>query len=99
VFGQWTGFLFVHTGPGNLIPTDWDTSNIEESSYSVIYPASNRGACLNPAIALAIAMVSPIQEGTTYSDSWQYIWLYPVMPFVGSLLAVLYYEIVFKKAE
>jgi glycerol uptake facilitator-like aquaporin len=54
---------------------------------------------LNPAVALAVAMVAPIQVGETFSDGWKYIWLYPVMPFIGTIFAVLYYEYVYKMAE
>jgi glycerol uptake facilitator-like aquaporin len=101
VFGQWTDQLLVHTGSGNLRPTGLEKSQISVSDYSLIYPATNNGACLNPAIALAVALVSPMQSeiNRDESDPWAYLWLYPIMPFVGTALAVLYYEFVFKKAE
>ena len=33
------------------------------------------------------------------ASTWKYIWLYPVMPMVGAILAVLFYEFVYKKTQ
>jgi len=55
---------------------------------------SSFGACLNPAIALGI-MLSSVWEG-----GWSAIrdaWLYPTMPFAGSVLALIFFEFVYKK--
>lgn len=57
---------------------------------------TNYGACLNPAIALAILIAACIPAG---AESLDYVWLYPVMPFVGSLLGFLFYELVYKKTR
>jgi len=54
---------------------------------------TNYGACLNPAIAFAIIIAALVPAG---ADSLDYVWLYPVMPFVGSLLGFLFYELVYK---
>ena len=60
---------------------------------------SNYGATLNPALSLAIMFNSPIQSDVSAGAAFKYIWLYPVFPFVGALLAVVFYEFVFKKAR
>jgi len=52
------------------------------------------GACLNPAIALGITLTAVFGHP---ASTWKYIWLYPVMPFLGAILAVLFYEFVYKK--
>jgi len=54
------------------------------------------GACLNPAIALGITLTAVFGHP---ASTWKYIWLYPVMPFVGAILAVLFYEFVYKKTQ
>merc|ERR1712166_526875 len=55
---------------------------------------TNYGACLNPAIALGITLAAVVTEG---AQSLTYCWIYPVMPFAGSFLAFLFYELVYKK--
>ena len=55
---------------------------------------TNYGACMNPAIAIGITIASLISDGTS---SFKYIWLYPLLPFAGSLLAFVFYEFVYKK--
>jgi hypothetical protein len=60
--------------------------------------ATNHGACLNPAIALAL-ILSPFQDTKSWGEAFHYAWLYPVFPFVGTLFAILFYEYVYKKAE
>ena len=42
---------------------------------------------------------SPMQKGIKSGEAFQYAWLYPVFPFAGAALAVLIYELVFKKAR
>jgi len=60
---------------------------------------SNYGAVLNPAIAFALMLVGPIQADFTFGSAMKWVWLYPLLPFVGALLALVFYEFVFKKAR
>ena len=60
---------------------------------------STFGACLNPALALAVSFTSVMQSEVDASDAFKYMWLYPVFPFLGSACALLFYEFVFKKAR
>lgn len=57
---------------------------------------STLGACLNPAISLGIFFAS-LCNGVYGWDAFSAIWIYPVMPFAGSILALLFYEFVYKK--
>ena len=57
---------------------------------------TNYGACLNPAIALGIFLTSIFFSP---ASSLKWIWLYPAMPFAGAVLAVLFYELVYKKTQ
>jgi len=57
---------------------------------------TNYGACLNPAIALGIFLTSIFFSP---SESLKWIWLYPVMPMAGAVLAVIFYELVYKKTQ
>lgn len=54
------------------------------------------GACLNPAIALGL-ILGALFNGTYGTNAFTTLWLYPVMPFAGSVLALLFYEFVYKK--
>ena len=56
---------------------------------------SSYGAVMNPAIAAGIAFAGFFGKGW---DSWKAIYLYPSVPFGGAVLAVLFYEFIFKKA-
>ena len=56
----------------------------------------NYGAVINPAISLGIMF------STIFSDGFgglKAMWIYPVMPIIGSLGAVFFYEIIYKKAR
>lgn len=48
------------------------------------------GAVLNPAIGFGAGII----EG---ADGLAWIWIYALFPFIGSILAVLFHEFVFKK--
>lgn len=52
------------------------------------------GAVMNPAIALGIAFAGFFGDGW---DSWKAIYLYPTIPFGGAILAVIFYELIYKK--
>jgi len=54
------------------------------------------GACLNPAIAIGTSFTQLFAHGT---DEFKYIWLYGLFPFIGSVIAVLFHEFVFKKTH
>lgn len=54
------------------------------------------GAVANPAIALGIEMSSLFSGGFS---AWRAIYLYPTVPFAGAFLAVLFYEMVYKRAQ
>lgn len=54
------------------------------------------GAVLNPAIGIGTNFAMLFQNGSTY---FQYVWLYALMPVGGALLAVVFYELVFKKTQ
>ena len=53
------------------------------------------GAVMNPAIALGIQMSTLFNYGL---DAWKSVYLYPTVPFGAAFLAVLFYELVYKKA-
>lgn len=57
---------------------------------------TNYGACLNPAIAFGITFASIFNTG---ASALTYFWIYPVLPFAGSLCAFLFYEFVYKKTQ
>ena len=54
------------------------------------------GAVMNPATALGIQMAGLINQGLS---SWNSIYLYPIIPFGSSFLAVLFYELVYKNTQ
>jgi glycerol uptake facilitator-like aquaporin len=57
------------------------------------YPIS--GGCLNPAVGVGISFVNFIyQKGE--ASAIEYIWIYAGMPFVGALIAVLFFETIYK---
>lgn len=49
---------------------------------------------MNPAIALGIALSGFFGDGW---DSWKAIYLYPTVPFGAAVVAVVFYEFIFKK--
>ena len=57
---------------------------------------STFGACLNPAIALGL-LFAAVFNGDYGWNAFNTLWLYPVMPFAGSVLALLFFEFVYKK--
>jgi glycerol uptake facilitator-like aquaporin len=60
----------------------------------VTFGVSTYGACLNPAIALGIFLTSLFFHP---GAALKWVWLYPVLPFAGAILAVIFYELVYKK--
>lgn len=57
---------------------------------------STYGAVLNPAIALGIQLTTLLNSGLS---AWQSIYIFPVIPFLGAALGVIFYELVFKKTQ
>lgn len=58
--------------------------------------ATSYGAVMNPAIAIGIQMSSLLNNGFS---AWNSIYLYPTIPFGASFLAVLFYELIYKKTR
>ena len=58
--------------------------------------STNYGAVANPAIALGICLAGLFGNGI---KSFEAIWMYPTLPFAGAILAVLFYEIIYKKTQ
>ena len=59
---------------------------------------SNLGACLNPAIALGIFFAS-MCTGSYGWDSLTNLIVYPLMPLLGALLALIFFEFAYKKTQ
>jgi len=57
---------------------------------------SSYGACLNPAIAVGITLNSIIENP---GDSMKWFWLYWLLPFCGSILAIIFYRFVYMKTQ
>ena len=57
---------------------------------------ANYGACLNPAVAVGIALNSVLSDaGATFS----WFWIYWLLPFAGSVLAIMFYRFVYMKTQ
>lgn len=54
------------------------------------------GAVMNPAVAIGIQMSTLLNNGFS---AWNSIYLYPIIPFGASFLAVLFYELIYKKTR
>lgn len=78
------------TNHTTLVPVNNDICTLPNVTLGV----STYGACLNPAIALGIFLTSLFFHP---GAALKWVWLYPVMPFAGAILAVIFYELVYKK--
>lgn len=58
--------------------------------------ATNFGAVANPAIALGIQIAGLFDSGF---ESLKTMYIYPTVPFAGAILAVLFYELIYKKTQ
>lgn len=56
---------------------------------------STFGACLNPAIALGLILGS-VFSGATWR-LFASLWIYPIMPLLGAVVALIFFELVYKK--
>lgn len=54
------------------------------------------GAVLNPAIGVATCFTMLFDNRV---EDFQYVWIYALLPFIGSVAAVLFHEFVFKKTH
>ena len=54
------------------------------------------GAVANPAIAMGIQMSTLFNDGFS---AWKAIYLYPTVPFAGAFMAVMFYEMVYKRTQ
>jgi len=57
---------------------------------------SSYGACLNPAVAVGITLNSVWFHA---GDTLKWFWIYWLMPFAGSLLAIVFYRFVYMKTQ
>lgn len=55
---------------------------------------STYGAMLNPSFAIGIQITSWFNN---LGEALKFIWLYPVLPFAGSIAALFFFEFVYKK--
>lgn len=54
------------------------------------------GAVMNPAVALGICLSSLFNDGFS---AFKAIYLYPTVPFAGAIVAVFFYEFIYKKTQ
>ena len=69
-------------------------ANGDKDCDYVGYATSTYGIVANPAIALGICLSGLFNQGFS---AWYAVYLYPVVPFIGSFLAFLFFEFVYKK--
>lgn len=43
--------------------------------------------------------VGPLDDNYSFGAAFKWVWLYPLLPFAGSIIALIFYEFVFKKAR
>ena len=58
---------------------------------------STYGACLNPGIAMGISVAALF--GKFPKEALKWFWLYGLLPFIGAILALIFYEFVYKKTQ
>jgi glycerol uptake facilitator-like aquaporin len=63
------------------------------SCVLLAYPIS--GGCLNPAIGVGINIVNVIAKGE--ASAIQFIYVYAVIPLIGGVVAILFFEKVYKR--
>ena len=68
--------------------------SLEGTNYQAI---STFGAVLNPAIALGLVFGSLVNGGSLRA-LWSLL-IYPVMPLAGAVVALLFFEYVYKKTQ
>lgn len=67
--------------------------SIVNGSNSVI---STYGACLNPAVAVGITLVSVMKD---VGETFKWFWLYWLVPLGGSLACIFFYRFVYLKTQ
>jgi glycerol uptake facilitator-like aquaporin len=69
---------------------------IVNGSRAGLFAISTYGACLNPAVAVGVTLVSLMDDfGATLS----WFWLYWLLPFGGSIIAIIFYRFVYLKTQ
>ena len=91
--------FLIQTGKETRFSSDpaiW--SLIVSASYgSVLYFNGGKiAASMNPAYAVAVHMTMLMDQG----GHWlKYLWVFAIFPFIGGILALLFYEFVYKKTQ
>lgn len=68
---------------------------------------STYGAVINPAFAIGINISSWLNcpnydddpDSSCIGEALKWIWFYPILPFGGSVIAVIFFEFVYKKTQ
>ena len=60
---------------------------------------STYGAMLNPAFAIGIQISSWFGVAGDIGEALKWIWLYPVLPLGGAILAIIFFEFVYRKTQ
>ena len=90
-----------------MIQTEGSTAFSKDAGISVLIIASALGSVLffnserispavNPAVAFAFYMTMWMDSG---SEFLKYIWIHMTFPIVGGLIALVFYEFVYKKTQ
>ena len=62
----------------------------------LFYNAPNVSPSMNPAVAFSLYMTMLIDHGSHYL---KYIWIHMIFPFVGGILSLVFYELIYKKTQ
>jgi len=54
---------------------------------------TNYGAILNPAISLATFILGIFKSA---DEAFKWCWLFPTMPFAGAIMAIMFFEFIYK---
>ena len=73
-------------------------SLIISAAYGTViaFNSDKIGTSMNPAYSLGVQMTMLMDYGGKYL---KYLWIYLIFPFLGSILALLFYEFVYKKTQ
>lgn len=61
-----------------------------------VVPISTFGACMNPAVAIGIALVSMVSDPV---ETFAWFWIYWFMPFLGSFISIVFYRYVYLRTQ
>jgi TRAP-type C4-dicarboxylate transport system permease small subunit len=82
-----------YIGARSMVVGSFTPSDVDDLPTTMLTAS---GPCLNPAIALASILINLISSNATPLAN---IWLYCGIPFGGAIVAILFYEFVFKKTQ